>query len=94
MGVKGVRMLDIPWKDHLPNEDLQGGIDLANLLYWDIVVGSDGHYWGVFGGESLILKTDSKETMEAFLYGMGLAYSVIPEPVFALLREELKKWVE
>ena len=51
--------------------------------------------WQVWAGdgESLILQTDSKEAVDAFLYGLGLAYSVLPESVFEQLRAEVKLWV-
>ena len=45
-------------------------------------------------GEKPIFCTDSREAVDAFLYGLGLAYSVLPEPVFEQLKEEVKRWVE
>lgn len=82
--------------DRLPEGTLQGGIKYANELYWNISVyeGKSGQQWFVKAGESTIFKTDSKECLDAFLYGLGLAYSVLPGPVFDQLRAELKQWVE
>ncbi|MGB0388823.1 MAG: hypothetical protein ACPGWR_28720 [Ardenticatenaceae bacterium] len=87
-------MQELVWKDHLRGETLEGGIDLANQLYWNITVRSNGQTWSVWAGEALILKTDSQEAVDAFLYGLGLAYSVLPGPVFDGLQEEVKRWVE
>jgi hypothetical protein len=74
---------------------LDDGIELANQLYWNITVfqGTDG-IWYVLSGEPVIFKSDSRESVDAFLYGLGLAYGVLPPEVFDQLREELRKWVE
>jgi hypothetical protein len=48
----------------------------------------------VLAGEVTILKTSSKDAADAFLYGLGLAYSVIPPTAFERLREEVKREVE
>lgn len=89
-------MQELPWLNQLPNETLEGGIELANQLYWNIVVTKDQQHWYVAAGngESLIFKADSREAVDAFLYGLGLAYSVLPEPAFEQLRQEVKRWVE
>lgn len=84
------------WCRHLPNETLEGGIELANQLYWHLVVSESDGMWYVWagGGESLIFKTDSQEAVDAFLYGVGLAYAVLPSPVFEQLKADIKQWVE
>ncbi|MDM8528867.1 hypothetical protein QUF58_11760 [Anaerolineales bacterium HSG24] len=83
------------WSTHFPNETLEDGINLANQLYWHIKVSESEGVWQVWAGdgESLILQTDSKEAVDAFLYGLGLAYSVLPESVFEQLKAEVKRWV-
>jgi hypothetical protein len=87
-------MQEFLWLDHLPNETIEGGIELANELYWNITLKEGGQQWCVWGGEKPIFCTDSREAVDAFLYGLGLAYSVLPEPVFEQLKEEVKRWVE
>lgn len=89
-------MQQLLWKDHLRDGSLEGGINLANQLYWNITVSSDSEAkkWDVRGGEALLLRTNSQEAAEAFLYGLGLAYSVLPSPVFEKLQEDVKQWVE
>jgi hypothetical protein len=91
---KDIFMQEILLKEHLRSGTLEGGIELANQLYWNITVGSNGQKWSVWGGERLLFRTDSHESADAFLYGLGLAYSVLPNPVFENLREEVKLWVE
>ena len=61
-------MQELSWLDHLPDATLEGGIELANRLEWNIGwgEGNDG-WWYVWGGEKAILKTKSREAAEAFL---------------------------
>ncbi len=88
--------MEFMWRTHLPNESLEKGLELANQLYWHIAVSENKGIWHIWAGdgESLIFKTDSKESAEAFLYGLALAYSVLPGPVFERLKAEIKQWVE
>jgi len=64
-------------------ESLDDAIDSANRLLWHITVEERGEYWCVCAGlgETTLLETDNREAAEAFVYGMGLAYSVMPEEV-------------
>ncbi len=84
------------WYAQLPDKSLAKGIELANQLYWHIVVSEHHGMWYIWAGagESLIFKTDSKESADAFLYGLALAYAVLPEQVFEHLKTEVKQWVE
>jgi hypothetical protein len=77
-------------------DSLDEGIALANQLYWDITIfqGEVDGLWYIQTGEKVIFKTDSRESVDAFLYGLGLAYAVLPPQVFEQLREQLQKWVE
>jgi hypothetical protein len=65
-----------------PNGALEDGVALANRLEWNIEWGEDDTGWYVYAGEGLLLKTDTKEVAEAFLYGLRLAYSVLPDAIF------------
>ncbi len=88
-------MLKMPWLDRLPGKEVEGGIPIINQLYWNISVVSNEAGWFVMaGGEDVILQTDSPETAQAFLYGLGLAYAVLPEEVFKTLQAEMRRWVE
>ena len=89
-------MLEMAWLDeyHIHNGTLTGAVELANQLYWNLSVEKGEEYWVVFSGEKAILKTDSHDALDSFLYGMGLAYGCLPEEVFARLREHVKELVE
>jgi hypothetical protein len=86
-------MLEMRWLDHLPNGDLQEGLVRSDDLYWFISVNTDGKRWVIRAGSSVILHTDSLEVANAFLYGFGLAYSIIPEPEYSQVKEAIIKEV-
>lgn len=72
---------------------LDDGIQRINRFHWFLsivqVASSDKEtpYWYVKGGEKVIFSADSREAVDAFLYGMSLAYAVIPDPLFDKLVE-------
>jgi hypothetical protein len=73
-------MQGMRWLDHLPEGTLASGGELANRVYWDISWGQCGQQWCVWaGGEErhLLLRTDTREAREAFLYGLGLALQAL-----------------
>jgi hypothetical protein len=62
---------------------LDDAVDSANRLLWYIDIRQREENWYVCAGlgEVTLLVTDNREAAEAFVYGMGLAYSVISEDV-------------
>ncbi len=74
-------MLQMKWIDRLPSGKLEGGVALLNQLKWNITAEQDGSDWVVFAGHKVLLKTSIHEAVDTFLYGMALAYSVLPEPI-------------
>jgi hypothetical protein len=85
-------MIKLNWLPNYFNNNLYDGIERINKLKWNLSINYDEDHgiWGVASGEALIFKTDSKEALESFLYGLGLAYNVLPEDVL----EQLKKNIE
>ena len=89
-------MHEFRWLNSLhmpPNGTLDDGIALANRLEWHIEWTGNDTVWYVYGGEALLLKTDSEEVAEAFLYGLGLAYSVLPDAVFTSLERNVQQFI-
>jgi hypothetical protein len=80
-------MQELRWIAHIGS--IEKGIDLANELYWNITVAQSGQSWLVQSGDSVIFVTDNRNAVDAFLYGLALAYSVMPEHIFEMFREEL-----
>ena len=87
-------MLELPWLDHLPDANIESGMQRVNQLYWNITFASNGQRSIAKAGEDVILRTDSQEALQAFLYGMSLAYNVFPKEVFERLRADVRKLVE
>ncbi len=88
-------MQEMPWlESHIGS--LEKGIERINRYYWslEVVEGTSGQQWFVKGGEAEIFRTDSRQALEAFLYGMCLAYAVIPDPLFDRLVNDTNEWVE
>ena len=75
-------MQELAWLKLLPDGTIEGGIELANRLGWNIGWAGTGTEWTVWSGEKTLLKGDSRQCAEAFLYGLGLAYAVLPPDAF------------
>ena len=76
---------------YFPSENLEGGIELANRLDWGLTVTMAGESYVVTSGDEPILRTDSKDALQSFIYGMGLAYAILPEEVFNGLEAALRE---
>ncbi len=71
-------MQELPYlKTHVGS--IEDCITLANRFYWNITVIEKNGNWYVYGGEKMMFGSDARESIDAFLYGLGLAYSTIPE---------------
>jgi hypothetical protein len=72
-----------------PGGSLKGGIQFANRLDWGLTVQNAADYWVISSGDQVLLRTESRKALEPFVYGMGLAYAVIPEKIFSELEAAL-----
>ena len=75
---------------YFPEGSLEGGIDLANRLDWGISVQMAGDGYVVSRGDEPILRAEHKDAIQSFIYGLGLAYAILPEKVFISLEKTLK----
>jgi hypothetical protein len=83
-------MQKLPMIEKVPGHSREGAVRQLNELKWSIsVVEADGA-WSVGAGHKLVLKTSSREAVDALLYGMALAYSVLPEGIL----DQFRKWGE
>jgi len=76
---------------YFPEGNLEGGIELANRLEWGITVQMAGDGYVVSSGDEPILRVDHKDALQSFIYGLGLAYAILPDEVFISLEKALKK---
>ena len=76
---------------YFPGGKLEGGIELANRLDWGLSVQRAGDDFVVSSGNEPILRTGSKDALQSFIYGMGLAYAILPEGLFKMLEKSLRE---
>jgi hypothetical protein len=76
---------------YFPGSVLEGGIELANRLDWGLSVRMAGETYVVSSGDEPILRTETKDALQAFIYGLGLAYAVLPDELFSNLETALKE---
>ena len=74
----------------LPSASLEGGTNLLRQLEWNVSLEKQGDDWLVFGGEKCLLKSSSQDSANAFLYGLALAYSVLPDRIL----DEIRRYVQ
>ena len=76
---------------YFPGGNLEGGIELANRLDWGLSVQMSGVEYVVCSGNEPILRTESKDALQSFIYGLGLAYAILPERLFEALEKALRE---
>ncbi|MBN8592591.1 MAG: hypothetical protein J0M33_12575 [Anaerolineae bacterium] len=68
---------------------MEQGIELINLLGWNISTKDGADSTFVLAGDQPIFASDSQEQVTSFIYGMALAYSILPNEVIHKLRKEV-----
>ncbi len=76
---------------YFPEGNLEGGIGLANRLDWELTVTMAGDSYVVTSGDEPIIRTDDKDALQSFIYGLGLAYAILPDGLFSNLEQALKE---
>jgi hypothetical protein len=76
-------------KSHLPAGSLEGAVEFLRRLHWHLNVKQADGFLYLLKGKTVVLKTDSKDVVDAFIYGAALAYCSLPEPVLAGYRDYL-----
>ena len=76
---------------YFPGGSLEGGIELANRLDWGLSVQMSGEGYVVSSGKEPILRTESKDALQSFIYGLGRAYAILPEGLFKSLEKALNE---
>jgi len=83
-------MQELRWMEPLPDHTMEGGLRLLDELKWNITVTEGDQHWYVNGGHVRLLKASSRESLDAFLYGLALAYSAMPREILS----QLRRWVK
>lgn len=66
---------------------LERALHLCNLLGWNLKIVEEDGKCMVFTGDKPLFSSDSRETVDSFLYGMALAYSAFPQEYIEKFRE-------
>lgn len=88
-------MLTLNWlESHL--ESLDEVVKTLNDDFcWSMeIVQGLGGKWFVKSGESVIFTADNKDSVDAFIYGMGMSIMGIPDHLFDRLSKEMKEWCD
>lgn len=85
-------MQELSWLESHFGGNLKNGIDRINDLKWNLSITKEEgeNSWCIFAGESLLYKSVSQESIDVFLYGMGLAYIVLPDDIFTDLKDAVE----
>jgi hypothetical protein len=74
-------------------ESLDNVVEILNRDFcWYLEIIHGEHRSFVKSGESVIFSSDSRESVDAFIYGLGLAIMGVPEELFDQLSKGMKKW--
>lgn len=84
-------MQELKWLEALPEESLDAGTRLLNELAWNLKIREIDGIWFVNAGHQPLLKTSSREAVEALMYGLAIAYSTLPEKAMAEVRKFVKE---
>jgi hypothetical protein len=87
-------MQELKWLEGLPEQSLDAGVRLLNELAWNLQIREIDGAWFVNAGHKLLLKTSSREAVEALLYGLAIAYSTLPEKAMIEVRKFVKESTE
>jgi hypothetical protein len=84
-------MQELKWLDGLPERNLDAGIRLLKELGWKIRVREEDGFFFVNSGHTTLLKTSSRESVEALLYGMAISFGTLPEAALEAVRKFVKE---
>jgi hypothetical protein len=83
-------MVRLMWLEfNTQGESLEVWLKRVNALKWNIGVEKYKDQWIVKSGEQDVFRSDSYEAVEAFLYGLSIAYTIIPDDIFAEFQEKM-----
>ena len=84
-------MQELRWIEALPEHSLEAGIKLLNELGWNLQVKEFDGSFLVNAGHIVLLKTSSREAVEALLYGMAISFASLPEPALRAVRKFVRE---
>ena len=84
-------MQELKWLEVLPEQSLEAGIRLLKELGWNLQVREIDGFFFVNSGHIVLLKTSTRESVDALLYGMAISFSTLPESALHAVRKFAKE---
>ena len=84
-------MQELKWLEVLPEQSLEAGIRLLKELGWNLQVREIDGFFFVNSGHTVLLKTSTRESVDALLYGMAISFSTLPESALHAVRKFAKE---
>ena len=75
------------WTYHIHGNEIKDAIGFLDSLDWNLTYQKSGDSWVLFGGDRLIITTETKRELEAFIFGMALGLSVLPDEILEHIRK-------
>jgi hypothetical protein len=82
---------ELKWLEVLPEQSLEAGIRLLKELGWNLQVREIDGFFFVNSGHTVLLKTSTRESVDALLYGMAISFSTLPESALHAVRKFAKE---
>jgi hypothetical protein len=84
-------MQELRWLEVLPEHSLEAGIELLKELGWKLKVREAEGSFFVNSGHTVLLKTSSRDAVDALLYGMAISFATLPEAELVAVRRFVKE---
>ncbi len=85
--------LQMDWLEtHIGN--MKEALAVAKKFSWKLSIDKGNEMVRIYDGEAQIIASDNEDCIDAFLYGLALAYVTIPEPYHTKLMEDLREWTD
>ena len=75
------------WSKHVPGKSIDECIQFLNDLSWNIILEVEGNHEIAYAGDRLLVQTDTKRELEAFLFGMTISLAVLSDDIL----EDIKR---
>jgi hypothetical protein len=82
---------ELKWFEVLPEQSLEAGIRLLKELGWNLQVREIDGFFFVNAGHIVLMKTSTRESVDALLYGMTISFSTLPESALHAVRKFAKE---
>ena len=83
--------IESKWIYFLHGNDIKDAIGILERLDWNLTYQKSGDSWKLFGGDQLIITTKTESELNAFIFGMALGISVLPDEILDQIRKIIRE---